>query len=322
MSDFIGIILAAGQGKRMGALGEYYPKALLPVANEPLVGHHLRLLRDLGVKEVYIVVGYRSTDLIRTLRDGEAYGVRVRYVEQGPSLGSAHALGRVSPYIRSPFILILGDYYFSVADPRRLLHRLQDGTGSVVLAKEETEQRLVCEACELHVDKAGRVLKVIEKPAMPTTNLKGCGFYVLQPEIFDAAARTPRTALRDEYELSTALDIYVHSGYELYAEQDILWDFNFTRAEDLLECNLQWLRQEGRNELIARHTRIEPQARLENVVVGDHSEIKGSLSLKNVVVFSEASIEGTNTIKRALVTPHGVFFCEFGYCASDPHKLI
>lgn len=308
MSDFVGIILAAGQGKRMGPLGEYYPKALLPVANEPLIGHHLRLLRELGVKEVYIVVGYRSPDLVRTLRDGESYGIRVRYVEQGPPLGSAHALGRVSPYIRRPFLLILGDYYFAASDPGRLLRRLQDGTGSAVLAKQEPERRLVCEACELHVNEEGRVLKIIEKPAIPTTNLKGCGFYALQPEIFDAVARTPRNALRDEYELSTALDIYVNSGNELYAEQDIIWDFNFTRAEDLLECNLKWLRQEGRNELIARQTHIEPQARLENVVVGDHSEVRGSLSLKNVVVFSETSIEGTDTIERALVTPHGSFF--------------
>ena len=308
MSDYVGIILAAGQGKRMGPLGEQYPKALLPVANEPIVGHHLKLLRGLGVEEVYVVVGYRSSDLVNALRDGESYGVRIRYIEQGQPLGSAHALGLLRPYVRQPFILILGDYYFSVTSPKRLLDRLRNGKESAILAKRETNARLVSEACELHVDPEGRVLRVIEKPAMPTTNLKGCGFYALQPEIFDAIARTPRTALRDEYELSTALDIYVNSGNVLYAQEDILWDFNFTRAEDLLECNLKWLRQEGRNELIAQGTRIEPQAKLENVVVGDHSEVRGSLSLKNVVVFSEVRIDGANSIERALVTPDGVFF--------------
>jgi NDP-sugar pyrophosphorylase family protein len=308
LSDYVGIILAAGQGKRMGALGEHYPKALLPVANEPIVGHHLRLLRDLGIEEVYVVVGYRSTDLVRVLRDGESYGIKIKYVEQGQPLGSAHALGRLRPHVRQPFLLILGDYYFSVTNPKRMLDRLRDGNGSAILAKRENDARLVSEACELHIDPEGKVLKIVEKPARPTTNLKGCGFYALQPEIFDAIAKTPRTALRDEYELSTALDIYVKSGNGLYAEEDMIWDFNFTRAEDLLECNLKWLRQEGRNELIARQTHIESQARLENVVVGDHAEVRGSLSLKNVVVFSDARIEGANTIERALVTPHGVFF--------------
>lgn len=291
----------------MGALGEYYPKTLMPVANETLVGHHLKFLRDLGVQEVYIVVGHRATDIVRAIRNGESYGLNIKFLEQEQPLGSAHALGRVKPHVNRPFLLILGDYYFSLTDPKPLLDRLRNGTGSSIIAKQETDSRLVSEACGLDIDQTGRVLKIVEKPAVPKTTLKGCGVYALQPEFFDAVARTPRTALRDEYELSVALEIYIESGNPLFAEQIIAWDFNFTRAQDLLECNLEWLRQENRNQLIARDTLIGPETRLENVVVGDHSQLTGNLSLKNVVVFSEVSLEGANTIESALVTPHGTF---------------
>ena len=54
-----GVLLAAGEGKRMGRIGDHLPKACLPVANRPLIAHHIDLLRELGVREVVVVVGHR-----------------------------------------------------------------------------------------------------------------------------------------------------------------------------------------------------------------------------------------------------------------------
>jgi glucose-1-phosphate thymidylyltransferase len=290
----------------MGLLGDEYPKALLPVANEPLIGHHLKLLHSLGVREIYVVVGYRATDIVRALGDGERYHVTLHYVEQGASLGSAHALGQVRPFVRRPFLLVLGDYHFVVSHPEHLTRYLQGGK-SAMLAKREPDRRLLAEACELQVDQEGRILKVVEKPAAPEGDLKGCGFYALQPEIFDSVARTPRTALRDEYELSISLEIYIDSGHPLFAEEGIVWDFNFTRPEDLLECNLKWLEQAGLNNLVAESARVEQGTRLEHTVVGNNVRITGSSNLKETVVFSQAEIAGDRSINRALVTPGGLY---------------
>lgn len=307
MTGCVGVILAAGRGSRMGAVGEDYPKALLPVANEPLIGHHLRLLRGLGVQEVYVVVGHRATDVVSALGAGEAYGVRLHYVEQGAPLGSAHALGRVRPHVRAPFLLILGDYFFSVSDPARLARCLLDGRGSAIAAKREPDRRLLSEACELQVDTRGRLLGIVEKPASPVGTLKGCGFYALRPDFFDAIARTPRTALRDEYELTLALQLYVEAGHPVYAEEIVEWDRNFTRPEDILECNIQWLEQAGRNELVAEEAYIEQGIQLERTVVGRYARVTRGSRLEEVVVFAGARFEHGSSIRRALVTREGLY---------------
>jgi NDP-sugar pyrophosphorylase family protein len=293
----------------MGPLGEHYPKPLLPVANEPLIAHHLRLLAGLGVRRVFVVVGFRGADVEREVGDGRRFGLEVRSVEQGPALGSAHALGRLRSEIDGPVIVLLGDYYFSptaAGDPRRLVERLAAGC-SVMVAKREPDLGLLREACELTTDADGRVTAIVEKPASPAGDLKGCGVYALTREIFDAVARTPRTALRDEYELSVALELFVAAGNPLYAEEIVGWDVNLTRPDDLLECNWKWLRQPGRDELVAEGARIAPGIRLTRAVIGGGSTVAGVAALEDVVVFPGTRLTaGPAELSSALVTPAGI----------------
>jgi len=301
--------VAGGKGTRMGALGKDYPKALLPIANEPLIGHHLKFLRELGVREIFLIIGHRGSDLVDVVGNGENYGVRLNYVEQGAPLGSAHAVGLVRRYVKEPFLLLLGDYYFVARNPAGMRDRMRNEKISLLMTKREPDPQLICAACEIHIDSDNRVLGVREKPTVPTSNLKGCGFYALQPDIFDAIAVTPRTALRDEYEFSVSLDLYARAGQGLYAAEETLWDFNFTGPKDLLECNLTWLEKAGRNELIGDSVHLDPTTHLERVVIGDGVSVKAS-SLTEVVVFPGASVDGNGQIQRALVTPRGIHFLD------------
>jgi glucose-1-phosphate thymidylyltransferase len=319
LSDYVGVVLAGGRGRRMGAVGEEYPKALLPVANRPLVLHHLQLLRDLGVREVFIVVGYRGSDVMEILGSGEAFGLTLRYAEQTEPLGSAHALGQLRPHVQQPLVVILGDYYLSAVDPNRLVRHLAERR-SAIAARREPEQRLLSEACELRLDEGGRVTGIVEKPTRPTGDLKGCGFYALQPEVFDAVARTPRTALRDEYELTVALELFVASGQPLYAEEVIEWDQNLTNPEDVLECNLQWLAHHDRNELIDESAEVGPDAKLERTVVGPRARIENGAVLSEVVVCDDSTVSATDSVRRALVTRGGVHLLPSEPTAASPSK--
>jgi dTDP-glucose pyrophosphorylase len=313
MSEIAGVILAGGRGQRMGALGEEYPKALLPVGDRPLLAHQLGLLRRLGVRRVWVVVGYRSQDFLRVVGDGRAYGVTVRYVDQGATLGSAHAFGRVQPFVRSPLLLLLGDYYFSTDEPERLVRRLQSGSSAMVV-KQEPDRRLVREACAVEVDGDGRVVEIVEKPSEPPSDLKGCGFYALQPQFFDAVRRTPRTALRDEYELSVSLDLYVKAGHPLYAEDILTWDTNLTEPRDLLQCSAHWLRQQGRQEWVAPDAEVEAGIERTQTVVGAGARVAGAgppgrASLEEVIVFPGARLEVSEPLRRTLVTPNRRIEC-------------
>jgi NDP-sugar pyrophosphorylase family protein len=309
VTAFVGAILAAGRGSRLGPLGDSLPKALVPVANRPLIAHHVEELHALGIETVYVVVGHGGEHVAEALGDGSRHGVEIRYVEQGEPLGSAHAVGRLAPLLTAPFVLVLGDYYFT-ADLRRLLASSDGGARSVVAGKREPDRRALLEACTLEVDADGRVLRVVEKPKVPKSDLKGCGIYVLRPEFFDAIGRTPRTALRDEYELTVALDVHVADGHFLVAEEVIEEDVNVTRPGDVLRCNLLWLRRHGRRALVGAGAKVPAETVLEEAVVGDNAEVERSATLRRSVVFAGTRVPGGEPLEEVLVTPHGVVDCQ------------
>lgn len=308
MNGFDAVVLAGGQGSRMGRLGERYAKALLPVGNEPLIAHHLRLLVSLGVTRAWVVVGHRADDLMAVVGDGTTYGLRIAYVEQGEPLGSAHALGRVRAHIRGPVLVLLGDYYFVPREPERMVQRLREGASAIAYVPEPRPELLKA-ACALELDAASRVTSIVEKPVVPRGNLKGCGFYALQPEFFDALARTPRTALRNEYELTVALELHMAMGHPLFGEAVIARDANLTHPEDVLACNLAWLAEAGQTSLIAADARLETGLALEGALVGGGAHVEGVRRLQEVVVFPGAYLKGSGDVRRTLVTTAGIFAC-------------
>lgn len=319
MDNIEGIILAAGRGNRLGPLGEAHVKTLLPVANEPLIAHHLKLLNELGVRRVFVVVGHHADQVELALGTGERYGVELRFIRQPNLLGSAHALASVRPYLRSPVLVMLGDYYFAARDPQVMLWHLMKGE-SAIATKQEPDSRLIREACTLETGPDGRVLSIVEKPTRPKTNLKGCGFYALAPEAFDAVNRTPRTALRDEYELTVSLELLVSGGGSLYAEEIIDWDSNVTRPEDLLQCNLDWLDRHQLTQLVAGNAFVDAGTQLQEVVVGNGASIRGTNFLKEVVVFPGVELADHGVLERTLITPEGLISCGQPLQAARQHS--
>jgi dTDP-glucose pyrophosphorylase len=307
----VGVILAAGQGRRLGALGAEYVKALLPVANEPVIVHHLRLLHSLGVRRVLIIVGHHSEQVEAALGSGDRYEMELEFIHQAQPLGSAHALASVRRFVDVPFLLLLGDYYFVAPDAPVMLRHLENGD-SCIAVKREPDERLVREACAVGISDDHRVISIVEKPVRPATDLKGCGFYGFTPEVFDAVARTPRTALRDEYELTVSLELFMQSRNRLFAEEIIEWDNNITRPEDLLQCNLEWLARRGMTNLVSTRALVDRQVALDETVIGDRAAVRDGAKLRRVVVFPGADLAGFDVLESALVTRNGLISCPVG----------
>lgn len=305
-----GVILSAGKGSRIDPFNTHYPKPLLPIANRPIMGHHIEIFRSLGITDVKIVVGHLMNKVIEHFGRGERHGVQIEYVEQRATLGIAHAVAQLAPTIDHAFMLVLGDIYYA---PRRLEEMIlqfeSQGGGAVLAVMREPDRGLLRKNFSVDVDDRGRVRRVIEKPQMPTNDLKGCGIYLFGPEILDAVRKTPRTALRDEYEITSSIQILIDDGHPVSVAESVAWDVNVTFAHDLLDANLKWLDEHDQDAIIAEDAEVHPAASIVRSVVGHRARITEPVVLRDCVVLDDAVIDRRCELERVIVSAETRFQC-------------
>lgn len=301
-----GVILAAGHGSRMGPFGEQYPKPIAPICNKPLLAYQLEHMRALGIEDILVVIGHLGHRITQALGDGAEYGVRLRYVEQEERLGLAHAVGQLEPHISRPFMLMLGDIFFEVNDLERMGRiQQQNGAAAVLAVKEEPDAEAVKKNFSVQLREDGTVRRVIEKPRHVTNNLKGCGLYLFDLPIFDAIRRTPRTAMRDEYELTDSIQILIDYDYPVHVAPVVDWDMNLTYIEDLIACCLHQLQKLGQENLVAPGATVSSDCRLSQTVVGAGSTLTGGITLERCVVLPEVILDTPGAHHDTIFTPYG-----------------
>lgn len=308
MAGLTGVILSAGKGSRIDPFNAHYPKPLLPVGNRPIIGHHLERLRALGCGEACLVVGHLMDHIINYYGRGDAAGIPVRYIEQDQTLGIAHAAGKAEPFVDGPMLLCLGDIFYLTSRLERMVERYARGDVSAVLAvMEEKDPASMRKNFSVEIGPDGYVSRVVEKPRAPRSNLKGCGIYLFGPEIFDAIRKTPRTALRDEYEITTSIQILIDDGFKVAAESVIDWDLNVTFPKDLLTGNLQWLKHAGVDNLVAPTARVHAGAKLVRAVVGEGVIIDAPVVIEDSVILPNSRVD--EDLRRAIVSRELVIRC-------------
>ena len=103
-----------------------------------------------------------------------------------------------------------------------------------LVSMDEPDPEMVRRNFVIQADEPAACTRVIEKPRYVDSQLKGCGLYVFDPHIFDAIRRTPRTAMRDEYEITDSIQILIDDGYVVHHHPIVERDLNLTKPEDLL----------------------------------------------------------------------------------------
>ncbi len=296
-----GAVLAAGKGSRVDVFGEEFPKPLLPVCNKPILQHQIELMRDHGITDITIVVGHLKNQIIDYFGDGGPFGVSIEYVEQQNPLGIAHAVGQLENVMDRPFLLFLGDIFSVIPDLDKLLRRtLADPQASVLAVRSNDTPANIRRNFAVAVDEGNRVRRVVEKPRHVEHALKGAGIYLFSLPVFDAIRRTPRTAMRDEYEITNSIQILIEDGYPVYAEDVVEWDLNLTYIEDLLECNLRMMRHMGEERIIAPSAKIPKGCVIENSVIGDHVVIRNPIRITNSLVLPHTDVRNVGDLVNAL----------------------
>jgi dTDP-glucose pyrophosphorylase len=299
----VGAILAAGKGSRLQPLSEAYPKPLLPICNKPIVGYQLEYMRELGIDEVYIVVGQLAEAFERQLGDGSGYGMKIHYLTQETQLGIAHAVMKLEQYITTSFLLFLGDIFIISDTLDDMITQWHEKNADAVLAVKRDTPENIRRNFAIVLDDSGRVRRVIEKPRYPVNDLKGCGIYLFDVSIFDAIRRTPRTAMRDEYEITESIQIYIEDGHPVFASHALADDINITFPEDLIDCCIREMKHRGVEKVIGQDVFFRGKPDVRWSAIGDHAMIDGEGPIEECVVFPNTRVKHSGRLRRAIITP-------------------
>lgn len=303
-SKYQGVILAAGHGSRMGPFGEQVPKPIAPICNKPLMAYQLDHMRALGIEDVIIVIGHLGHRITQVLGDGSAYGVRIRYVEQERRLGLAHAVGQLERHLKHPFLLILGDIFYEAPNLASMMREFEEqACGAVLAVMEETDVDAVKKNFSVIMREDGDVKRVIEKPRHPPNMLKGCGLYLFDLPIFDAIRRTPRTAMRDEYELTDSIQILIDYEYRVRIAPVVEWDMNLTFIGDLIACCQRQLVKLGESHVVGKNCEIAPGATFSETCIGDNVRITHPVRLERCVVLPGVTLDDGRDYSDTVITP-------------------
>lgn len=312
-AEYTGVILAAGKGSRMAPLSDRFPKPMLPICNKPLIQHQLEVMRSLGIRDIVVLVGHKGFEISKALGDGSALDVAIRYVEQTSHLGIAHAIGCLEPHIHRPFLLFLGDIFFRGAKLNEMLDVFENHRGGAVLAvKQEHDPEALRKNYAVVLSADGVVTRVIEKPRIAPSQLKGVGIYLFDLTIFDAIRNTPRTAMRDEYEITNSIQVLINDGFPVRVARAVEDDVNLTCPADLLRCNLEQARWLPPTSIEGANTFIHPKAQIIESVIGSNVRIEQPIRVSRSLIFAGSTINTAADLESYIVTPDGMVDCSTG----------
>lgn len=210
-----GVILAGGYGTRLRPLTLVTNKHLLVVYDRPLIYYPIRTLENLGIMDICIVLGGESTGaFIKLLGDGSKLGVRLTYLYQQRAGGIAEAIGLCRSFVgNSTFMVILGDNIFTET-PYSFKKGFEDSGSDcgILLSKVDNPEEY-----GVPVFAGEKIIDIIEKPKVPSSNYAVTGLYAYTPIVFDEIDRVKPSA-RDELEISD-----VHAGI-IVSKGEIYWE--------------------------------------------------------------------------------------------------
>jgi len=187
------VILAAGEGKRLRPFTETMPKVMLSVANKPILEHVFDALKNSGITEAILVVGYKKEVIMDYFKDYKK--IKITYVVQDKQLGTAHALSKAKNHIKNSFIVIPGD---NIIDNKSITKLVQSKSEYCILIKEHTHPSKY----GVVFVKEGKLKEIVEKPSQEIGRFISTGIYKFPKTIFK---NVEERSLQGIYDLSTVI---------------------------------------------------------------------------------------------------------------------
>jgi glucose-1-phosphate thymidylyltransferase len=234
MDDLKGLILSGGRGTRLRPITHTSAKQLVPVANKPVLFYGIEAMAQAGIERVGIIIAPETGEEVRAAAgDGSRFGVEITYIVQDEPLGLAHAVLTAEPFLGdSAFVMYLGDNLLQ-GGIEDLVAAFRSGQADALILLTPVPDPENYGVAEL---RDGSVVRLVEKPAQPQTDLALVGVYMFTPAVH-LATRAIEPSGRGELEITDAIQHLVDQ--KLRVEPHIVkgWWKDTGRLEDMLAAN-------------------------------------------------------------------------------------
>jgi len=228
-----GLLLVGGKGTRLRPFTYTGAKQLVPLANRPVLFHAIDQLIACDITDLGIVVGETKDEVMAAVGDGSQFGATVTYIEQPLPLGIAHGVKIAEEFIGTdPFVLFLGDNILKEGIGR-YVEQFRTGCHNSLVLLCPVENPESFGVAELDGD---RLVRVIEKPKDPPSNMAVIGIYFFDSNVFDAI-RNIEPSARGELEITDTIQALVEAGLDVRAEVISGRWIDTGKHDDLLEAN-------------------------------------------------------------------------------------
>lgn len=317
------LILSGGRGTRLRPITYTGAKQLVPVMNKPILWYGIENLVAAGITDIGIIISPETGAEIRTKTgDGSRFGAKITYILQSEPAGLAHAVKTAEPFLdNAPFVMYLGD---NLVQDRldTFIHRFDSDCLDALLLLKQVPDPSAFGVAQLADD--GSVVKLVEKPKQPPSNLALVGVYLFSPAIYGAIAKI-QPSPRGELEITDAIQQLIADGKYVKANEVEGWWLDTGKKDDLLEANRILLdtslekmpiKVDGRDSQISGRVHIGSgttiiksvirgpvvigrNCRIENCFIGPYSSISDDVTLieteiDHSVVLQGARIEEVN----------------------------
>jgi glucose-1-phosphate thymidylyltransferase len=232
------LVLAGGKGTRLRPLTHAMAKQLVPVANRPILYYALDALFQTGIRDIGVIISPETGEAIQAAvgqwQTELPAPVAVTFIVQDAPKGLAHAVQVAQPYLGdAPFVMYLGDNLIQ-GDLSSQWQAFCSGGGDASIMLKAVDNPTAFGVAEL--DAQGQVIRLVEKPKVPPSNLALVGVYWFKASIFEAIANI-QPSWRGELEITDAIQKLIEMGRAVNATVYDGWWLDTGKKDDLLAAN-------------------------------------------------------------------------------------
>ena len=188
----IGVITAGGKGTRLSSIAFDIPKPMVNIVDKPIIQYQIECLKNNNIKEIYILIGHLGNVIKDYFKDGESFGVDIKYIEEKEPLGSAGSLFYLRDIIKDDFVFVFGDLMLDVYFERMIKFHKEHDAMITLLSHPNSHP---FDSDLIVADDNNLVLGIDSKHNVRNYyyhNLVNSGVYVVSHHIFDKYFKEPK----------------------------------------------------------------------------------------------------------------------------------